>query len=110
MIYNCNSEIDENQIKPVLTDLSRFFFPPAALQVIYKKVYIYIYIYIYISHTHTHIYIYIYTHTHTYTYIFTFSHLADAFIQSILQMRTMKAIKINKRAKMLKCYNKTQLA
>ncbi len=42
--------------------------------------------------------------------IFTFSHLADAFIQSNLQMRTMEAIKINKRAKIRKCYNKSQLA
>ncbi len=33
-----------------------------------------------------------------YVYIFTFSHLADAFIQSDLQRRTMEAIKINKRA------------
>ncbi len=32
-----------------------------------------------------------------YIYI-TFSHLADAFIQSDLQMRTMEAIKINKSA------------
>ncbi len=30
--------------------------------------------------------------------LFTFSQLADAFIQSDLQMRTMEAIKINKRA------------
>ncbi len=32
-----------------------------------------------------------------YIYI-TFSHLADAFIQSDLQMRTIEAIKTNKRA------------
>ncbi len=31
-------------------------------------------------------------------FTFAFSHLADAFIQSDLQMRTMEAIKINKRA------------
>ncbi len=32
------------------------------------------------------------------TYLtFTFNHLADAFIQSDLQMRTIEAIKINKR-------------
>ncbi len=31
-------------------------------------------------------------------YTFTFSHLADAFIQSDLQMRTIEAIKTNKRA------------
>ncbi len=37
--------------------------------------------------------------------LFTFSHLADAFIQSDLQMRTMEAIKINKRAMICKCYN-----
>ncbi len=41
---------------------------------------------------------------------FTFSHLAEAFIQSDLQMRTMEAIKINKRAMIYKCYNKSQLA
>ncbi len=41
---------------------------------------------------------------------FTFSHLADAFIQSDLQMRTMEGIKINKRAMIFKCYNKSQLA
>ncbi len=40
---------------------------------------------------------------------FTFSHVADAFIQSNLQMRTMEAIKINKKA-ICKCYNKSQLA
>ncbi len=44
-----------------------------------------------------------------YIYI-TFSHLADAFIQIDLQMRTMEAIKINKRAMICKCYNKSQLA
>ncbi len=37
-------------------------------------------------------------------------HLTDAFIQSDLQMRTMEAIKINKRAMICKCYNKSQLA
>ncbi len=41
---------------------------------------------------------------------FTFSNLADTFIQSDLQMRTMEAIKINKTAMMCKCYNKSQLA
>ncbi len=41
---------------------------------------------------------------------FTFSHLADAFIQSDLQMRTMEAMKINKRARICKCYDKSQLA
>ncbi len=45
-----------------------------------------------------------------YIYI-TFSHLADAFIQSNLQMRTIEAIKTNKRAVICKwqvffCYNK----
>ncbi len=53
MIYNCNSEIDENQIKPVLTDLSRIFFPQQPYRLYTKKSIIYIYIY-------THIYIYIY--------------------------------------------------
>ncbi len=37
-----------------------------------------------------YIYIYIYIYTHT------FSHLADAFIQSDLQMRTLEAIKTTK--------------
>ncbi len=40
---------------------------------------------------------------------FTFSHLADAFMQGNLQMRTMEAIKINKREIICKCYNKSQL-
>ncbi len=44
------------------------------------------------------------------TFLFTFSHLADTFIQSDLQMRTMEAIKINKRAMICKCYDKCQLA
>ncbi len=40
----------------------------------------------------------------------TFSHLADAFFQSDLQMRTIEeAIKVNKRA-ICKCYDKSQLA
>ncbi len=38
---------------------------------------------------------------------FTLSHLADAFI---LQMRTMEAIKTNKRAMIFRCYDKSQLA
>ncbi len=42
--------------------------------------------------------------------LFTFSHLAATFIESNLQMRTMEAIKINKRAMICKCYNKSQLA
>ncbi len=37
-------------------------------------------------------------------FIFTFTHLEDAFIQ-----RIMEAIKINKRAMICKCYNKSQL-
>ncbi len=40
----------------------------------------------------------------------TFNHLADAFIQSDLQMRTMEAIKINKREIICKCYDKPHLA
>ncbi len=62
------------------------------------NVYIYIYIYLYL-------YLYIYIHI-----TFTFSYLADAFIQCDLQMRTMEAIKINKRAMICKCYNMSQLA
>ncbi len=38
----------------------------------------------------------------------TLSHLADAFIQSDLQMRTMELI--NNRAIQFKYYNKSQLA
>ncbi len=40
---------------------------------------------------------------------FTFSDLAVSFIQSDFKMRTIEAIKINKRA-MVKCYDKSQLA
>ncbi len=80
------------------------------------------------THTHTHtyiythiiyiyiIYIYIYLYIYVYAcvlcvcvYLFTFSHLADAFIHN-LQMRTIEAIKTNKRAMICKCYNKSQLA
>ncbi len=43
-------------------------------------------------------------------FTFTFSHLADAFIQRDLQMMIIEAIKINKRAMIYKCYNKSQLA
>ncbi len=38
-----------------------------------------------------------------------FSHLADAFIQSDLQMRTIEAIKTNKRATTCKCYDQSWL-
>ncbi len=38
------------------------------------------------------------------------SHLADAFIQRDLQMRTIEAIKTKKRATTCKCYYKYQLA
>ncbi len=44
------------------------------------------------------------------TRIFTFSHFADAFIQSDLQMRTIEAIKTNKRETMCKRYDKSLLA
>uniref|UniRef100_A0A8C2JS13 AP-1 complex subunit gamma n=1 Tax=Cyprinus carpio TaxID=7962 RepID=A0A8C2JS13_CYPCA len=47
------------------------------------------------------------TFAHLHNFTFTFSHLADAFIQSDLQMRTMEAIKINKRTMIYKCYNKS---
>ncbi len=46
------------------------------------------------------VYIYIYIHTH-------FSHLADTFIQSDLQMRTIETIKTNKRATTCKCNDKS---
>ncbi len=45
-------------------------------------------------------------YVHTSENIFQFSNLEDDFIQSDLQMRTMEAIKIHKRAKVYKCYNK----
>ncbi len=35
----------------------------------------------------------------------TFNNLADAFIQSYLQMKTIEAIKTNKRAMICKCYD-----
>ncbi len=41
---------------------------------------------------------------------FTFSYLADAFIQSDLQMRKIEAIKTNKRATICKRNDKSQLA
>ncbi len=41
---------------------------------------------------------------------FRFSHLADAFIQYDLQIRTMETININKRAMIRKCYDESQLA
>ncbi len=47
---------------------------------------------------------------HTLILAITFSNLADAFIQSDLQMRTMEAIKTNKRATTCKCYDKSRLA
>ncbi len=40
----------------------------------------------------------------------TFTYLADAFIQSDLQMRTIEAIKTNNRAIICKCYDKSWLA
>ncbi len=39
-----------------------------------------------------------------------FSHLADAFVQSDLQMMAIEAIKTNKRATTCKCYDKSWLA
>ncbi len=39
-----------------------------------------------------------------------FIYLADTFIQSDLQMRTIEAIKMNKRIIICECYNKSQLA
>ncbi len=41
---------------------------------------------------------------------YLFSHLADAFVQSDLQMRAIEAIKTNKRATICKCYDKSWLA
>ncbi len=43
-------------------------------------------------------------------YIYIFSNLSNVFIQSKLQMRTIEAIKTNKRAIKCKCYDKFQLA
>ncbi len=48
--------------------------------------------------------------TYYYFYLFyLFSHLADAFVQSDLQMRATEAIKTNKRTTTCKCYNKSWL-
>ncbi len=47
---------------------------------------------------------------HIFAKYITFSHLAETFIKSDLQMRTIEAIKINKRAMICKCYNKFRLA
>ncbi len=44
-----------------------------------------------------------------YLFIYLFSHLADAFVQSDLQMRAIEAIKTNKRATTCKCYDKSWL-
>ncbi len=46
----------------------------------------------------------------SFSHYITFSHLADAFIQSDLQIRTLEAIKTNKRATTCKCYDKSCLA
>ncbi len=43
-------------------------------------------------------------------FTFTFNHLADAFIQNDLQMRTIEVIKTNKRATTCQCYDKCRLA
>ncbi len=40
-------------------------------------------------------------------YYMYINNLADDFIQSDLQMKTMETIKINKRAMICKCYNKS---
>ncbi len=45
-----------------------------------------------------------------YIYYIKFSHLADAFTQSDLQMRTLEAIKTNKRPTTCKWYGKSWLA
>ncbi len=42
-------------------------------------------------------------------FTFKFSHLANAFIQSNLQMRTIEAIKTNKKATTCECYDKYRL-
>ncbi len=47
---------------------------------------------------------------HLNVFIYLFSHLADAFVQSDLQMRAIEAIKTNKRATTCKCYDKSWLA
>ncbi len=43
-------------------------------------------------------------------FIYLFSHLADTFIQSDLQMRAIEAVKTNKRAMICKCCDKSWLA
>ncbi len=59
--------------------------------------------------THTQ-YIYIHIYLHFKLLLLLFSHLADAFVQSDLQMRAIEAIKTNKRATTCKCYDKSWLA
>ncbi len=51
-----------------------------------------------------------YSLLYSYSLHLHYSHLADTFIQSDLQMRTMEAIKINKRAMIGKSYDRSQLA
>ncbi len=43
-------------------------------------------------------------------FTFTFSYLAEAFIQSDIQMRTIEPIKTNKRATICKRYDESRLA
>ncbi len=50
------------------------------------------------------------SHVSSTHFTFTFSHLADTFIQSNLQMRKFEAIKANKRATTCKCYDQSCLA
>ncbi len=55
-------------------------------------------------------YLSVYTPNYAFNIYVTLNHLADAFIQSDLQMRTIEAIKINKKATTRKFYNKSWLA
>ncbi len=48
--------------------------------------------------------------TVTFTLFLHFNHLADAFIQRDLKIRTKEVIKTNKRSIIFKCYDKSQLA
>ncbi len=52
----------------------------------------------------------VFTNLVVFYFIYLFSHLADAFIQRDLQMRTIEAIKTNKRAITCKCHYKSWLA
>ncbi len=81
--------------------LSFFFFLSFFLSLYFCK-FAGLYEFDFVAGLYIYIYIYIFT--------FTFGYLADTFIQSDLQMRTIEAIKTNKRATICKRYDESQLA